>query len=437
VSSRKPGAAPAGAWTILALLALISATHQFHRAGVPALANQLMDEYDLSAESLGVLETAFYVHYTLAMLLGGWLADRVGTWRTLLLVVGGSGLFGGMTGCAGWLATSAASAWWAIFLLRSAMGIASAPLYPSTSRSVAAWFPLGSQPWANGVVTSLALVGTACAFPVLSNLSTWYGWRAAFAITGAATAVLFIAWALLGRRPPPVPAAAAGAGRPEEGPARAGDSWMRLLGHRGLLALTVSYAAVGYYEYTLMNWLKYYFKEVRQLSEDESAWYTFSVKMAFALFAVVGGLASSRATRIWGLRWGLRSVPMTSMTLAAAFLILGSQAEGVALAVVALALGMGFIGASEGAFWTAAVRLGGRRGATAAGLLNTGGNVPGMIAPVATPWIAGVASRMGSGTDAAAASFGWQVSLVVTSLICFCGVFFWLGVDAEKPVDPD
>src|SRR5687768_836651 len=92
------------AWTILILLALVSALHQFHRAGPNVLGSQIKDEYGFSETELGQLFTAFYVTYTLAMLAGGWLADRIGTWWTLLVVTAGSGLCGGLIGAAGWAA---------------------------------------------------------------------------------------------------------------------------------------------------------------------------------------------------------------------------------------------------------------------------------------------------------------------------------------------
>src|SRR5205085_1314850 len=52
------------------------------------------------------------------------------------------------------------------------------------------------------------------------------------------------------------------------------------------------------------------------------------------------------------------------------------------------------MGAVEPPTWTTAQELGGRRGATAAGICNTGGNAGGIIAPVVTPL---VATRFGWG----------------------------------------
>ena len=78
------------------------------------------------------------------------------------------------------------------------------------------------------------------------------------------------------------------------------------------------------------------------------------------------------------------------------------------------------LGTSEGSFWTAATELGGPRGGTAAGILNTGGNLGGMLAPVLTPMIA--------------AHFGWAGGLYFGSLMVLIGMLTWLLVDPGKKI---
>jgi len=77
---------------------------------------------------------------------------------------------------------------------------------------------------------------------------------------------------------------------------------------------------------------------------------------------------------------------------------------------------MAAVGSGKGSFWTAAVRIGGARGGTAAAILNTGGNAVGLLAPVVTPAIA--------------EHFGWQAGLVLASVVCVGGAALWWGVTA-------
>src|SRR5438093_2625814 len=186
-------------WSILALLMLISAAHQFHRVGLSEVGDQVMKDLKLAPDEMGDIYSAFLLTYTIFMTPGGWLADKRGTWLTLLLVIGGSGFFGGAPGVAGWLLFTSAGAWWWIAGSRACMGILSAPLYPSTSQTVSRWFSPDQQMWANGLVIAAAPLGMAFASQAMSLLSRSHGWEAACLIAGLSTAVVLGLWAYFGR----------------------------------------------------------------------------------------------------------------------------------------------------------------------------------------------------------------------------------------------
>src|SRR2546426_7853705 len=80
-------------WSILALLMLISAAHQFHRVGLSEVGDQVMKDLKLAPDEMGDIYSAFLLTYTIFMTPGGWLADKRGTWLTLLLVIGGARFF--------------------------------------------------------------------------------------------------------------------------------------------------------------------------------------------------------------------------------------------------------------------------------------------------------------------------------------------------------
>ena len=84
------GGRPAGVFSLLTLLALLSCAHQFNRSSLAALSGPLMAAFGKDEVELGQLMTAFFLTYTIAMVSGGWLADRIGTYQTLCLVGVGS-----------------------------------------------------------------------------------------------------------------------------------------------------------------------------------------------------------------------------------------------------------------------------------------------------------------------------------------------------------
>lgn len=425
-----------GRWGILALLMLVSAGQQFHRIGLAVLGPDIMKEYGIEEVSMGGLYSVFLYTYTLLMIPGGFVADRLGTWGALVIVMAGSSIFGALTGSFGWLVSTGAAAWWWIAVCRGSMGVLSAPLYPSTARTVAGWFAPSQRVLGNSLVVGAALAGIAAANKVLSLLSPKVGWRVAFLIAGGATAAITLAWVVLGRSGPwgrgPAP-------RPKQ--RQGGDEvlWMRLwrsfLRHPGIVALTLSYATVGYFEYLFFYWMPYYFEKILHLTKEESGTYTMATSIAMMLMTPLGGFVSLWAVRRFGFRRGLRGMAMSSMSLAAGFLLLGALTDQLEWKTAWLSLALGFIGASEGPFWTAAIHLGGSSGAACGGFVNTGGNLLGVLAPIATPWIAGLVNASAWGQAAANPALGWSAALIAGSIVCLVGVSFWLWVDADRPLD--
>jgi MFS family permease len=83
--------------------------------------------------------------------------------------------------------------------------------------------------------------------------------------------------------------------------------------------------------------------------------------------------------------------------------------------VALLSLALGFAASADVPFWSAAVNLGGRRAGAAGGLMNTGGNLGGSIAPLLTPLVA--------------ARFGWSAGLYLGAAVAVLGILAWTRID--------
>src|SRR5437879_554848 len=88
--------------------------------------------------------------------------------------------------------------------------------------------------------------------------------------------------------------------------------------------------------------------------------------------------------------------------------------------VLWLSLALGALGVSESPFWVTAVELGGKRGGTAAAILNTGGNGGGLLAPAVTPWV----SRQ----------LDWSWGIGLGGLICLLGAVCWAWINPADRV---
>ena len=421
-------------WRIVALLMGGSFLSWFNRVSMSvAGAEQLIPRYHIDPTDMGLVYSALLLAYAVCMTPGGFLIDARGAWAALVLMGIGSGLFVIATGAIGWLLVPA-SFWLALVIVRACVGVCMAPIYPASGRIIAHWLPLPQRSWANGLVNGAAPVGIACTFFGFGILMDRFDWPAAFVVTGILTVLMGVVWMLYARdypeQHPGVNAAELRIivgheeARKNVPPARQSAdvsrspgwlAWLSLLRNRSLVLLTVSYAAVGYFEYLFNFWSVYYFESELHLGKDRSRLNSTILNLAMAAGMALGGLLSDRLLRAWGYRWGRAAVPIGGMLMSASLLLVGISASEPNVIVFCFALALAAIGACEGPCWATAIELGGRRGGTAAGIFNTGGNLGGLIAPTLTPW---VSSR-----------FGWGWGIALGSIACLLGVGLWLGVD--------
>lgn len=411
-----------GYWQVIALtMGLCFISHMNRVAMSVAGDERIMGQFRLSPTQMGAVYSAFIVVYAIGMVPGGFFIDRFGP-RLALMVMGfGTALFAMLTGLTGSGLLAATQVWTALLLVRGCMGFLTVPLHPGCARAISLWVPRGRRAWANGLATGAALLGIACTYQVVGSLIDRFDWPVTFLVLGVALAVMSSLWMGFTRRvrlqpdASPANATATGSGAGGARPER----WTILLRNRSLVLLTFSYAALSYFQYMFFYWMHYYFDSVLNLGKEDSRFYASLPTLAMAVTMPLGGWLSDFGLRRWGAVVGRKLMPAAGMALSAVFLgagLIPGQSAGMIVAWFTLA--MGALGLSEGPFWLTAVALGGRRGGTAAAILNTGGNGIGLFAPVLTP--------------ALSAYLGWQWGIGLGGGVCLLGALCWWGVDATK-----
>src|SRR5438105_15711252 len=74
-------------WRIVALLLLFSFMSWFNRMSMQAAGDiRIIGDYQIDKSLFGFINTAFFLTYTLCMTPGGWLIDRLGAWRALIVM---------------------------------------------------------------------------------------------------------------------------------------------------------------------------------------------------------------------------------------------------------------------------------------------------------------------------------------------------------------
>jgi ACS family glucarate transporter-like MFS transporter len=399
---------------VVALLIAFSMMSYFDRTIMSIAGPQIMQEFAISATQMGSVYSAFTLSYAVLMIPAGRFTDWMGPRRTLLGMGLSAALFTALTALGGKPGLgSILGVVPALLGIRLAFGVGTAPLYPACAKMSAHWIPIAHQGRVQGLIIAGSSFGGAVSPILFSWLMNHYRWRVSFGIAAAATAALALVWFWSVRDYP------AGvhreAGKSSAPAVRPAGAWLGLLLNRNLALLTLAYFTTGYFQYIFYYWIYYYFGQVRRTGFTQSARYTTIIFVTQGVMMPLGGWLSDRLTRSYGARFGRRAVPLAGLSLASLLLFAGTTASATAAAVLALSLATGFASWCEGPFWASAIEIAGDRVGAAAGILNTGGNLGGFIAPILTPYIA---SR-----------FGWSRGLYAGSLMAIVGMVACYFVD--------
>lgn len=410
-------------WLIVGLLVILVFLAHFNRVciSVPGGERFITDD-GMTEVEMGRIYSAFLLVYTIGMLPGGWLIDRLGPRWAMAAMGIGFGFCTILTGMLGLAGLTIAALYLPLMCIRGIAGASSVPLHPGAARSVSLWLPAARRSTANGLITAGALVGIALTFPGFGWLMDRVDWPAAFMITGGALMFFGVLWYLLSADSPAMHPWSNDAEqelvtRGETVATRTTASFAdiaRLFGNRSLILVTFSYGALGYVQYLFFYWISYYLEKEMKLPKSESRDASFIITMSMAVGMACGGWLSDLICRLFGQNVGSRGMVIAGMGLCAMFALFGARAHDPQMIVAMFSLSLGALGLCEGVFWTTTPNLAKSNGGLAAAVMNTGGNGVGMLAPVVTPLIA--------------RAFDWSAAIVVACIVCAIGGALWFGV---------
>lgn len=409
-------------WIILGLLMAYTILCHFNRVSMSVAGTERIISETITATQMGTVYSAYLLAYTLAMVPAGCLIDRRGPRYALTFMGFGSAALVALTG----FAASVPDLLLYLLGVRALIGAVSAPIHPAAARTVGYWFCYSSRPLANGLVNAAAVGGVASTYVVFGGLIDLCDWPAAFLISGAATGVVALCWAVCARdRPSEQSAVNVGqevdaVDRQTETLSSVSTSFApaSLLRNRRLWFITASYGMLGYFQYLFFYWQEYYFERVLEVEREQARIYATVPTLAMAVGMIAGGWLFARLQRAKTLRVRHALLPAAGMAASGAFVVLGLLRSDPIWALVTFSLAMASAGLGEGSFWTTAVEIGGCSGGVSAALMNTGGNAGGALAPMLTPLLA--------------SQLGWQGGIALAGVFCFAGAVLWLWIVPER-----
>jgi ACS family glucarate transporter-like MFS transporter len=273
-------------------------------------------------------------------------------------------------------------------------------------QAISRWLPGNRRATGNGI----AMMGLGVGGAISPSLMVWLlngrAWPFPFFVLGFAGLALGCIWLLAGREP---------SQHKEAMPRRTSIPWAAWSRSRSAWALVLSYGVAGYTSYVIFTWFFLYLVNVRHMSLTAGGFWGGLPYVAVAAGTLAGGRACDALSARWGKRPGRLTVVLIGEGIAALLIPIGGRVDNAHLAVILISVATGFHLLSQTASWAAPVDLAPAHSGLLFGLMNTTAQIAGVIAPIATPAIAG--------------RFGWVSALDFSAAMVLLAGLLWCAVD--------
>lgn len=412
-------------WYIVALLAMGTAINYIDRVNFGVATPTLMKEFGLGTAEMGILMSAFFWSYTLAMLPSGYLLNKFGPKKVL-------GFAGIAWGCVTMLVGGCVG-FYSFLALRIGIGVTEAPAFPANARVVSVWVPKRERTFASSMFDCAARAGGAFAPPIVAFIIAEWGWRMSFAVTGGMAVVWAIWWLLSYHEPtdhPRISRSELDYIRQDEIITDAGAvhvepiSMARLATYPVILKACLAYAFYLYIWTVFLYWVPTYLMKARGLSLKEMG---VAASIPY-IFAIIMELTGGKVFDKWYAKGAsITKLRRTGMGIgmfgAAFFILMCMQANTAFWAIVWLSGFCGIFAFGASNVWAIPSDIApyGQAGGVG-GVYNFVGNFGALVAPMVTGYLA-------------ASKYGFNGAFAVCVVFSIIGglLFIFNSYDRLKP----
>ncbi|HTJ03358.1 MAG TPA: MFS transporter [Methylovirgula sp.] len=364
---------------VLMIICLMYMITYIDRVNISTAASAMQKDLGLSHTELGMAFAAFAYPYAFFQIAGGWLGDRLGPRKTLLIC---GAIWSAATILVGFV-NGAIS----LIIVRFLLGIGEGSAFPVATRALSNWMAPSRRGFAQGITHSFARLGNALTPPIVAMLVLSVSWRGSFIIVGVISFIWVAVWWLYFRDDPrshkditqeelaPLPPL-------KTATERRPVPWRRLLTR--ILPVTLTDFCYGWTLWLFLSWIPSFFLHEYHLNLKTSAFFASGVFFAGVVGDTVGGTVSDLILR----KTGNISLARTSVIVVGflgAFFCMLPIAFGVSdLTTIAMCLSGAFFFAEliVGPIWAVPMDIAPQHAGTASGFMNFGFGVAGMISPV-------------------------------------------------------
>ena len=432
---------------ILALVVVMSVLLYLDRLALSPAQTTIGEELGIDEEQQGIMQSCFFYAYALFMIPAGWMADRFGARKMLLIYV------------ATWSIAIAFMGFAESFVILAAgrlfLGLGQAGAYPAAAGLVKKWIPATSRGAANSLISLAGRGGGVLAMAITPILMNEWGrftgrdvglWRAVFMMYGFFGIVWCVIYFLKFRDTPaehpgcneaerelirgPMISKQKPEKKSEESPSpqppkQQSSNYGFYRGVLTMLMMCLINILVNIGWIFLAAWMPSYLQTVHGLERSTAGLMTAITGITGMAGALSGGFLTDALAGRFGLGWGRRIPGMLAGGLGALIYFVCLQSSNVWLLVVLFAMISYVNDLGLAAIWSTYQDIGGKNVATLLSIANMCGNLAAAV----------FATVIGSYAKEDQWSTVFTMSCISLALVVVCWAFVDAGVPMLKEED--
>jgi MFS family permease len=361
---------------VLILLCLMYFITYLDRTNVSSAASGFGKDFGLNKTQIGFVFSAFAYPYLVIQVIGGWISDRFGARRTLIVC---GIVWGGATAL-----TGLASGLTSMIVARVLLGLGEGATFPAATAAMSRWVAKGKRGYAQGITHAAARIGNAVAPSGVVAIMAVYGWRASFFVGAALSLLWVILWALTFTEYPknhPRITATELATLTVPPTVTPTIPWGPLV--KRMTPVTIVYFCYGWTLWLFLSWIPQYFLNSQHLDLKKSALFSSCVFFGGVLGDSLGGWVTDRILKRSGnLRLARSYMVSICMLLSLLSLVPLMLTRDPTISLLFLTAGFFFAEMTIGPMWAIPMDIAPDYCGTASGIMNTGSASAAIISPV-------------------------------------------------------
>jgi len=408
-------------WLIVFILVLAYTFMYLGRSSISIAGSTIMEDYGWSATQFGLVSTAFFIGYALTMLPAGFLADKFGAGKVIVVGTLVWSLFTLLSPFAGSIGL--------FVFIRAMVGVGQGVTLPSASSMVSKWVPRQEAGRAQGFTLIGVPLGVAITMPLGVYLIQNFNWQTIFYLFSVLGPIWCLVWWVFGKDKPElhpniskeeVEYIKSGQGTKET--AGVVLTTKEVYGSVSVWGATLAYFCYNYVFYLLLTWLPTYFAQGRNLSLSKAGYATMIPYLVAVFTYPIGGMLADWGAKKFGQNIGRKLFPVTGLIFGGIALIFATQTSSLTTAILLLSVSMGGLTLTQGGFFSIPIILAPKNAGMIVGLYGLIGTCAGITAPILTGYVIDVSGK-------------YETAMYLGSAMAIIGAVFLVTLAKIKPIE--